>query len=204
MTSFTILTFVTSQILSNASAFTHSTLKPSSSHATLVAAKSSQQKAIIQALPKRTGLKVRTSGRVPHVQTNVTPNLAINKKLFQLAFSLPNVEKHASIASLPGASGIWLKEKVPVRLPRAILAGREFAHLHSDGSLHLPLPYQRALEVAEKGWGERHPWAEQRSGWDGLVMIFTPLTESELDIVFQLIIESYNHVTGLAVKASEL
>ena len=103
----------------------------------------------------------------------------------------------------PGARGMWLKDDIALANPRAIVAGREFAHIHTDGSLHAPLPYERALEIAEKGWGERHPWADQREGWGGLVMLFTPQSMDELDITFHLIVESYNFVTGKTVHASD-
>ena len=98
---------------------------------------------------------------------------------------------------------MWLSDDIALAHPETIVSGREFAHIHPDGSLHAPLPYERALEVAEKGWGERHPWADQRDGWDGFVMLYTPQTMDELDITFQLIVESYNHVTGQTVQASD-
>ena len=43
---------------------------------------------------------------------------------------------------------------------------------------------------------------DRMDGWEGLVMIYTPSTRQELDVVFQLITESYNHVTGLDIQAS--
>lgn len=98
---------------------------------------------------------------------------------------------------------MWLRDDLALAHPEAIVNGREFAHIHPDGSLHAPLPFERALEVAEKGWGERHPWADQREGWDGFVMLFTPQSMDELDVIFQLIVESYNHVTGEAVQAAD-
>jgi phospholipase/carboxylesterase len=101
-----------------------------------------------------------------------------------------------SIASLPGATGVWLREGTAIAQPQVILAGREFTHIHPDGSLHTPLPFARAMEAVEMGWAERHPWAEQRVGWEGLVMLYTPQSEADLEIVFQLIVESYNFVTG--------
>ena len=155
-------------------------------------------------LPERTGPRILTSGTVPHVQTDVEPVEAVNDELFRRAFSLPGVEERATIVSLPGAKGMWLQEDVPLMHPEAIVAGREFAHIHSDGSLHAPLPYERALEVAEKGWGERHPWADERPGWEGFVMLFTPQSPAELEITFQLIVESYNHVTGQTIQASDI
>ena len=154
-------------------------------------------------LPERSGPRTQTSGTVPHVQIGVEPVTTINDELFQRAFSLPGVEDRPTIVSLPGARGMWLNNEIAVTHPEAIVNGREFAHIHPDGSLHAPLPYERALEVAEKGWGERHPWADEREGWDGLVMLFTPQSAAELEITFQLIVESYNHVTGQTVQASD-
>ena len=154
-------------------------------------------------LPERSGPRTETSGRVPHVQIGVEPVTAVNEELYRRTFALPGVEEHPTIVSLPGAIGMWLSDDLAVAHPEAIVNGREFAHIHPDGSLHAPLPYERALEVAEKGWGERHPWADDREGWDGFVMLYTPQSMEELEITFQLIVESYNHVTGQAVQASD-
>lgn len=154
-------------------------------------------------LPERSGPRTQTSGTVPHVQIDVEPVEAVNDELFRRAFALPGVEDRPTIVSLPGARGMWLKDDIALANPQAIVAGREFAHIHTDGSLHAPLPFERALEIAEKGWGERHPWADERDGWDGLVMLFTPQSMEELDIAFQLIVESYNYVTGQTVQASD-
>lgn len=150
-------------------------------------------------LPVRSGARIQTSGRVPHVQMGFDPVTAVNQQLFQLAFMLPDIEEHPTIVSLPGAKGMWLAEGVPVEYPKAIVSGREFAHIHTDGSLHAPLPLERALELAQKGWGERHPWADSRDGWEGLVMLYSASTEDELKTLLQLITESYNHVTGRTV-----
>ena len=158
---------------------------------------------MIAPLPERSGPRTQTSGTVPHVQIGVELVPAVNDELFRLAFSLPGVEDRPTIVSLPGARGMWISDDIPLAHPEAIVSGREFAHIHPDGSLHAPLPYERALEVAEKGWGERHPWADEREGWDGLVMLFTPQSMAELEIIFQLIVESYNHVTGETLQASD-
>jgi len=151
-------------------------------------------------LPERRGARIQTSGRVPHVQVGVSPVEEVNEKLFKLAFMLPDLEKHPTIVSLPGAIGMWLAEGVPVANPKAIVSGREFAHVHTDGSLHAPLPLKRAVELEQKGWGERHPWADRRDGWEGLVMLYSVSTEDELKTLVQLITESYNHVTGRTVS----
>jgi hypothetical protein len=158
---------------------------------------------IVLTLPERSGPRTQTSGSVPHVQIGVEPVTAVNDELYRLAFAIPGVEDRPTIVSLPGARGMWLSDDIALAHPEAIVSGREFAHIHPDGSLHAPLPYERALEVAEKGWGERHPWADEREGWDGLVMLFTPQSMAELDVIFQLIVESHNHVTGQTVQASD-
>jgi len=154
-------------------------------------------------LPERAGPRTQTSGQVPHVQIDVEPVTAVNDELARRAFALPGVENRPTIVSLPGARGMWLSDEVSIAYPSTIVSGREFAHIHPDGSLHLPLPYARAIEVAEKGWGERHPWADERDGWEGFVMLFTPQTMAELDVIFNLIVESYNHVTGRTVQAAD-
>ena len=158
---------------------------------------------IIFDLPERAGPRVQTTGTVPHVQISVEPVTAVNDELYRRVFSLPGVEDRPTVVSLPGARGMWLSDELALAHPEAIVNGREFAHIHPDGSLHAPLPYERALEVAEKGWGERHPWADEREGWDGFVMLFTPQSMDELDVIFQLIVESYNHVTGETVQAAD-
>lgn len=150
----------------------------------------------IKPIPERAGPQTQTSGRVPHVQIGVTPVAEVDKELRRLAFSLPGVDERPTIVSLPGASGMWLLAEIPIARPETIVRGREFAHIHPDGSLHLPLPIERALEVTEKGWGERHPWADRRDGWGGFVMLFTPQSMEEMTVIFQLIVESYNYVTG--------
>ena len=154
-------------------------------------------------LPERSGPRTQTSGTVPHVQINVEPVPAVNDELYRLAYSLPGVEDRPTIVSLPGARGMWLSDDILLAHPDAIVSGREFAHIHPDGSLHAPLPYERALEVDENGGGERHPWADERDGWDGLVMLYTPQSMAELEIIFQLIVESYNYVTGQTLQASD-
>lgn len=147
-------------------------------------------------LPVRVGAPINTSGRVPHVQIGVKVVETLNRQLETLAFSLPGVIKRPTIVSLPGAIGLWLEDDVPIVQPQAIVSGREFSHLHPDGSLHAPLPLERALEIEKKGWGERHPWAARREGWEGLVMLYSATTAQQLAVLFQLVSESYLYVTG--------
>ena len=152
--------------------------------------------AVLSPLPQQSRPQPATTGAVPHQQIGVEDVPSLNESLHRWISSLPDVEMQNSIASLPGATGVWIKEGTAIDQPQVILAGREFTHIHPDGSLHTPLPFARAMEAVEMGWAERHPWAGQRAGWEGLVMLYTPQSEAELEIVFQLVLESYNFVTG--------
>jgi len=149
-------------------------------------------------LPVRDGPRVRTSGTVPHVQIGVEQNDALYDEVVRLAFALPDLEKRPTIVSISGV-GMWLADDVPTVNQKAIVSGREFAHIHTDGSLHAPLPLERALELEKKGWGERHPWADRNDGWEGLVMLYSASSEEQLATLIQLITESYNHVTGRSI-----
>lgn len=138
---------------------------------------------------------------MPHAQVGVQPIPEVNAELFRRAYALPDVENLPTVISVPGARALWLHDGVPIAHPEVIVAGREFAHIHPDGSLHVSLSPDRAREAIEAGWAEPHPIAEQL-GMQGLVMLYTPRTIGELEVIFQLIVDSYNFVTGRTESAS--
>ena len=154
-------------------------------------------------IPKRSGPRPLTNKAMPHSQIGVQPLPALNAELYRRAFSLPNVTNQPTVISVPGARALWLDERMPLAHPQAIAAGREFAHIHPDGSLHASLSPERARAAIEAGWAELHPMA-LIMGNEGLVMLYTPRTMDELDVIFQLIVDSYNFVTGQTLNASEL
>ena len=145
--------------------------------------------------PERKRARPATSQGMPHAQIGIRPITAINDELFRRSFSLPMVQNRPTVISVPGARALWLDEGLPLAHPEVIARGREFAHIHPDGSLHLSLPPERAREAVEKGWAEPHPIANY-IGIDGMVMLYTPVDQEELEVVFQLIVESYTVVTG--------
>lgn len=149
-------------------------------------------------LPIRARPRPLTRRGMPHAQIGVRPVPEINDELFRRAYSLPDIENRPTMISVPGARALWLRVDVPLAHPEAIAAGREFAHIHPDGSLHVVLPADRAREAVAAGWAELHPLASHL-GNEGMVMLYTPLTLAELDVVSQLICDSYNFVTGRAV-----
>ncbi len=154
-------------------------------------------------LPRRASPCPETTPNIPHIQIGVEPAPEVDTELVRRAYALPGVENRPSIISLPGARGLWLSDKLPLVHPEVIIAGREFAHIHPDGSLHASLPPKRAREAVQAGWAIRHPWADQREGWEGFVMLYTPQSMEELDVTFRLVVDSYNFVTGQNIQATD-
>jgi phospholipase/carboxylesterase len=146
-------------------------------------------------LPMRTTPIPETTNGVPHVQIGIEPVPEISEALLKKVATIPGVDIRNTVISLPGALGFWIKEDVTVARPEVIVGGREFAHIHPDGSLHASLPPALAQQAVETGWAVSHPWANQRPGWEGFVMIFTPTNKEELDVVLDLVQASFDFVT---------
>ena len=149
-----------------------------------------------QVLPLRETPVPRTTDGVPHIQLGVDAHPDLSEALLQRVAELPGVVLGATRVSLPGAIGFQLEDNVTLARPEVVVGGREFAHLHPDGSLHASLSPEMAGAAIEAGWAVAHPWANQREGWEGFVMIFTPTTPGELNVVTQLVRHSYSFVTG--------
>ncbi|MBX2855159.1 MAG: phospholipase [Rhodobacteraceae bacterium] len=157
----------------------------------------------ITSIPQRALPPPQTTSGVPHVQLGVETVPAVDAELLRRVSALPGVDIRPTVVSLPGAKGFWLSEDLALEHPEVIAGGREFAHVHPDGSLHASLPPERALEAVEAGWAVRHPWAEKRPGWEGFVMLYTPQSMEELAVTFQLIVDGYNFVTGKNLRAED-
>lgn len=151
--------------------------------------------------PTRQNPRPVTTNKVPHIQIGVEAVPELTKKLLKRISELPDVELRDTVMSLPGAVAFWISDDAILKHPEAIIRGREFAHVHPDGSLHASLDPKIAQAAIEAGWAISHPWSEQREGWQGFVMIYTPLSEQELDVVAQLVTSSYNYVTGQDISA---
>lgn len=166
-----------------------------------VAAGVASASAELRSLPERSSPKPLTTNGVPHVQIGVEPIPEISSELLRQVSNIPGVEIGETVVSLPGAKGFWISKGIKLARPEAIVRGREFAHLHPDGSLHASLSPELAKEAVASGWAIHHPWADQRPGWEGFVMIYTPNSMDELEVVFRLVLESYNFVTGQDVAS---
>lgn len=146
-------------------------------------------------IPARRGSPPAVHRGMPHTQIGVEPVPEVNAELHRRAFALPGVSARATIISVPGARALWLDESMDLAHPELIVAGREFTHIHPDGSLHLPLPVDRAEAAILAGWAEPHPIA-QVLGSQGLVLVYTPRDFAELEVVWELLLDSYAYITG--------
>lgn len=154
-------------------------------------------------LPTRPGPRPVTHQGMPHAQMGVEPDPRILAELFRRAYLLPDLENRPTVISVPGARALWLRHDIPLAHAEVILRGREFAHIHPDGSLHLSLPPERAQEAIRAGWAELHPIAPH-IGQEGLVMVYTPRDPEDLEVVLRLIVDSYNFVTGREASPADL
>ena len=136
-------------------------------------------------LPARQGTRPDVSWSIPQEQRSDNSPLHIRERLLSRITALPGVTARQSAISLPGASGFMVERDPGAPLDAFLVpqAG-EFAHLHPDydGSLHLALPPALTRDAIAKGWGVAHPLAGIRLA-RGMVMIYGPRNNTELDIV---------------------
>lgn len=150
----------------------------------------------IQNLPKRDTPRPVTTDGIPHIQIDVEVVPEIAAELLDRVSKIPGVELRRTIIGRAGSTGFWVTDDTKLARPNSIIRGREFAHLHPDGSLHASLSPELAVKAIDSGWAIHHPWAAKKRGLEGFVMIYTPMSEDELDVVFELVKESFEFVSG--------
>jgi len=143
------------------------------------------------ALPQRPGPRPRTHKAPPHTQLDAEPIPELNTELASRCFALPHVAEATTLISVPGARALIATEDAPFDPTKAMI-GREFAHIHPDGSMHLLLPQALAAEAIDTGWAEPHPMAADLE--PGLVMVYTPRDTDELDVIWRLVEASHAYV----------
>lgn len=155
----------------------------------------------LKELPQRTGERPATTNGIPHVQIDLDKLPEIHEEMVRRIFTVPGIINEPS--AILSWEGLWIDDNNDVINP-AFLSGREFGHIHDDGSLHIFLEPSRAQEAIDMGWAVLHPFAaEGQTGWEGFVMLYTPQTIEELNVVFQLIIEAYNYITGQEIDPKD-
>ena len=149
-----------------------------------------------ESLPVRATPIPQTTDGIPHIQIGVDAVPELTEALLEHVAQFSGVTLGATRVSMLGAIGFQLDDDIALARPDVIEGGRDFAHLHTDGSLHASLSPDVALAAIDAGWAVAHSWAKQRAGWEGFVMIFTPSISAELEVVIQLVESSYSFVTG--------
>lgn len=155
----------------------------------------------VLALPPRSGPAPQTTNQLPHSQVTQHGSDDVVQKLHDWCFALPSVANEHSGISVPGARALVLHEGTDCNHD-AFMVGREFAHIHphpDNGSMHVKLDATDAKAVVDAGWGEDHYLVTQGHYPAGLIMVFSPRDDSELEIVKQIVARSYAFATGTTV-----
>lgn len=150
-------------------------------------------------LKPRLGQKPETTSNLPHSQLTQHGPDHIIAKLHKWSFALPDIGNQPSGISVPGSRALVVHDGVACN-HEAFMIGREFAHIHphpDSGSMHLMLPAEDAVEVTSKGWGEDHYLVTQGHWPVGLVMVFSPRNEEELETVKLIVKKSYEFAVGV-------
>lgn len=149
-------------------------------------------------LPHRAGSRPEVSSTIPQQQRSDNSPTEIQERLFSRIAALPGVTTRQSAISVPGARGLMVERGAGAPLD-AFLVPRagEFAHLHPgyDGSLHLALPPALAADAIASGWAVAHPLAGIRLA-RGMVMVYGPRNDAELDVVAGIVETSHAYATG--------
>ncbi|MEO0444865.1 MAG: luciferase family protein [Verrucomicrobiota bacterium] len=154
-------------------------------------------------LPQRQGVAPETTDKLPHSQLTQHGPDEIVQQLHDWCFSLSGVVNKPSGISVPGARALVIDDSAEANL-RAFMVGREFAHIHpkpDNGSMHVKLPPADASEVVKKGWGEDHYLVTQGHYPPGLVMLFSPRNEEELEAIQSILKRVHEFATGALLDA---
>lgn len=153
-------------------------------------------------LPHRTGNLPETTNKLPHSQVTQHGPDDVVQKLHDWCFALPLVANEHSKISVPGARALVLHDGAECN-HEAFMVGREFAHIHphpDNGSMHVKLSAKDAKAVVDAGWGEDHYLVTQGHYPPGLIMVFSPRDDAELDVVKQIVAQSYTFATGKKIE----
>lgn len=142
-------------------------------------------------LPRRPGPRPRTHKAPPHTQLDAEPVPELIIELASRCFALPHVTEVPSRISVPGARALVATSDAPFDRTKAII-GREFAHIHPDGSMHVLLSAELAAEAIDAGWAEPHPMAAAYES--GFVLVYTPRDTQELDVIWHIVQAVHSHV----------
>ncbi len=152
-------------------------------------------------LPLREGEPPQIGQVPPQLQyTDQSPKDIYGKYHDWMFNTFPKVRKEPTRISVPTTVAMWLDEKENVGHIDAFMippGGREFTHLHEDGSIHTIVDSDTEDEILSKNWGVRHMFYDR-----GIkeILVYAPRNDEDLEIVKTVVIKSYEYATGLKFK----
>lgn len=148
-------------------------------------------------MPQREGPLPKTGDHVPHLQlSDKSPPKFVDVLMAWAVKEFPDVREERTRISVSTTRALWLDESVAAAHNDAFMppeGGREFAHVHADGSMHLCVSDEAVVEMVSKSWGEPHPLKDKGVNE---VLCYAPRTPEELEIVKRALMESYRYATG--------
>jgi hypothetical protein len=148
---------------------------------------------------RRQGPRPTTEGPVPQRQVDQHGDADMWDELYRRCFALPGVIERGSLVVDGGAApAMCLGDGAPTGPKDAFIAEREFGHIHAkpDSSLHLQLPVDVGILAISGGWAELHSIVWLGVARPEAVMVYAPRDEKELEVVWNLILESYRYARG--------
>ncbi len=89
----------------------------------------------------------------------------------------------------PETVALALPDESAFGISEAFIDIPEFCHLHPapQGGMHLTLPFAVRMLLTELGWVEEHPAARTGSVSPGLLQVYAPRDERELEVAMSII-----------------
>ena len=149
-------------------------------------------------LPLRQGEPPEVGESIPQLQFSDKSPDDIRQALWDWAFSaFPDVREEDTRISVPTSRALWLSEGVEAAHEDVFMppsGGREFCHLHLDGSIHAVVAGQVEEEILLKNWGKRHPLYHSHGVKE--MLVYAARDSVEVEVIKAVIIRSYENATG--------
>jgi len=148
--------------------------------------------------PARPGPTPTVTEHEPQEQLDQLGPEGLWDELERRAGELPGVTARDSVISVKGARAFWLDEEMVKGPGDSLIIEREWAHIHPrpDSSWHLQLPAELALLAVSGGWGRIHTVVWLGDAPANSMMLYSPRNEEEMEVVWNLVDESYRYATG--------
>ncbi|KAK6204164.1 hypothetical protein LQW54_008398 [Pestalotiopsis sp. IQ-011] len=160
----------------------------------------------LTSLPKRGSPRPRLMPRilpqrqVPDRVLSTASRARLHDMVNALAAERPDVlEVRPSHTEGKTTDGLYARAGRPELNPiaRDKILDHEIGHAHpSDDSLHVWISDRDAIEVVEKGWGQRFCLPFVEKGW---VMVYAPRNMDEVEVVESILRAAAQYITGVKI-----